>query len=165
MAAGDKLRLIKPISQRQFELHAPSLERGPNFDPGRIFSAYQVGQGSACGCILLDPERGAFTTLAMRRRIDHLWVARRRRPFSTPETALGHLGVSMRGGEPPEPLPSGAVLYHHNLVGFAGVRSERPSETPSRRYRTPVATPLARDRSGRFPRLLIQECGGLNPKR
>lgn len=33
MAAGDKQQLIKPISQRQFELHALSLERGPNFDP------------------------------------------------------------------------------------------------------------------------------------
>jgi hypothetical protein len=109
MAAGDEQRLIKPISQRQFELHALSLERGPNFDPSHIFSAYQVGQSSACGCIRLDPERGAFTTLAMRRRVDHFWVrVDEGGPFSAPETALDHLSISMRGGEPPDPLPPGA---------------------------------------------------------
>ena len=108
MAADDKRQLIKPINQRQFELYALSLERGPNFEPSHIFSAYQVG-GSACGCILLDPERGAFTTLAMRRRVDHLWVrVDEEGPFSTPEAALDHLSISMRGSEPPEPLPPGA---------------------------------------------------------
>lgn len=109
MAAGDGQRLIKSISQRQFELYALSLERGPNFDPSHIFGAYQVGRGSACGCILIDPERGAFTTLAMRRRVDHLWVrVDEGGPFSTPDAALDHLSISMRGGEPPEPLPPGA---------------------------------------------------------
>lgn len=61
--AADDPHLIAPISERQFELYALSLERGPNFDQSHIFSAYRVGRGSACGCILLDPERGAFTTL------------------------------------------------------------------------------------------------------
>ena len=56
MAVGDEQRLITPISQRQFELYAPSLERGPNFDPAHIFGSYQAGHGSASGCILLDPE-------------------------------------------------------------------------------------------------------------
>ena len=61
MAVGDEQRLITPISQRQFELYALSLERGPNFDPAQIFGSYQAGHGSASGCILLDPERGTFT--------------------------------------------------------------------------------------------------------
>lgn len=109
MPAGDEHPLIKPISQRQFELHALSLERGPNFDPSHIVSAYQVGRGNACGCILLDAERGTFTTLAMRRRVDHLWVCGDEGgPFATPEAALDHLSIIMRGGEPPEPLPPGA---------------------------------------------------------
>jgi hypothetical protein len=55
MAVGDEQRLITPISQRQFELYALSLERGPNFDPAQIFGSYQAGHGSASGCILLDP--------------------------------------------------------------------------------------------------------------
>jgi hypothetical protein len=63
VADGDEQRLIKPISQRQFELHALSLERSPNFEPAHIFSTYQVGRGSA-GCILLDPE-GALITVAI----------------------------------------------------------------------------------------------------
>ena len=71
MASSDEPRLITPISQRQFELYALSLERGPNFDPAHIFSAYQAGRRSTSGCILLDPEQGTFTSLALRRRIDH----------------------------------------------------------------------------------------------
>lgn len=107
--ADDNERLIKSISERQFELYALSLERGPNFDPAHIFAAYQVGRGNACGCILLDPERGVFITIALRRRIDHCWVrVDDAGPFNTPEVALDHLSIVMRGGDSPEPLPSGA---------------------------------------------------------
>ncbi len=52
MAAETESLLIKPISMRQFELYALSLERGPNFDPASVFAAYQVGRGGACGGIL-----------------------------------------------------------------------------------------------------------------
>ncbi|MCS3502262.1 hypothetical protein M2189_008227 [Bradyrhizobium japonicum] len=109
MAVGDEQRLITPISQRQFELYALSLERGPNFDPAQVFGSYQAGRGSASGCILLDPEGGTFTALALRRRVDHRWVrVDEGGPFPTPEAALDHLSISMRAGEPPEPLPPGA---------------------------------------------------------
>ncbi|MCP1848200.1 MULTISPECIES: hypothetical protein [unclassified Bradyrhizobium] len=109
MAEGDEPRLITPISQRQFELYALSLDRGPNYDPAYIFGSYQVGRGGASGAILLDPERGAFTSLALRRRVDHRWVkVDESGPWSTPEAALDHLGITMRGHEPPEPLPPGA---------------------------------------------------------
>ena len=109
MAVGDEQRLITPISQRQFELYALSLERGPNFDPAQIFGSYQAGHGSASGCILLDPERGTFTALALRRRVDHRWVrVDEGGPYPTPEAALDQLTISMRAGEPPEPLPPGA---------------------------------------------------------
>jgi hypothetical protein len=101
--------LIKPISQRQFELYALSLERGPNFERSTIFAAYQVGSGSGSGCVLLDEERGTFGTIALRRRVDHRWVCvDQQDPFSTPEQALDALSVAMRGGDAPEPLPSGA---------------------------------------------------------
>src|SRR6266581_909623 len=59
MAVADEQRLITPISQREFELYALSLDRGPNFDPAHIFASYQAGRGRASGCILLDPEGGA----------------------------------------------------------------------------------------------------------
>ncbi len=109
MAEADEKRLIAPINQRQFELYALSLERGPNFDPAHIFGSYQAGRGSASGCILLDPEQGTFTSLALRRRVDHRWVqVDISSPCSTPEAALDRLSISMRGGDPPEPLPPGA---------------------------------------------------------
>lgn len=70
MAMEREFLLIKPISQRQFVLHALSLEQGPNFEPSTTFAAYQVGPGSACGCILLAQDSGTFSTLALRRRVD-----------------------------------------------------------------------------------------------
>ena len=109
MAAETGSLLIKPISGRQFELYALSLERGPNFETAKVFAAYQVGRGSACGGILLDQETGAFSTVAMRRRVDHCWACvARNGPFLTPELALNALSIDMRGGDTPEPLPSGA---------------------------------------------------------
>lgn len=109
MAAADKHRLITPISKRQFELYALSLERGPNFDPARIFGSYQTVGGSTSGCILLDPKQGAFRILALRRRVDHRWVkVDESGPWPTPEAALDCLSVSMRVGDPPEQLPPGS---------------------------------------------------------
>lgn len=109
MAITDEQQLITPINQRQFELYALSLEHGPNFYSAQILRSYQAGHGSASGCILLKPERAAFTSLALRRRVDHRWVKiDESGPYSTPEAALNRLSISMRGGDPPEPLPPGA---------------------------------------------------------
>ncbi|MDZ4179337.1 MAG: hypothetical protein U1E29_08915 [Coriobacteriia bacterium] len=46
MAVADEQRLIAPITQRQFELYALSLECGTNFNPAHIFGSYQVVGGS-----------------------------------------------------------------------------------------------------------------------
>ncbi|EJC64767.1 hypothetical protein Rleg5DRAFT_1538 [Rhizobium leguminosarum bv. viciae WSM1455] len=121
-----KTRLIKPISQRQFDLYALSLDRGPNFDRAEIFASYQVGQGDASGCILLNAEEGNFRTLALRRQIDHRWVkVEDGGPWSTPEYALDRLSHSMRVGAPPEPLPPGARRRPLLLdVGPRGVSPE-----------------------------------------
>ena len=101
--------LIKPISVRQFELYALSLEYGPNFETAKVFAAYQGGRGSACGGILLDQETGEFSMVAMRRRVDHCWACvARNGPFSTPEQALDALSIEMRGRDAPEPLSPGA---------------------------------------------------------
>jgi len=109
MAPADEPQLITPISQRQFELYALSLERGPNFNPAHIFSAYQAGRGSASGCILLDPEQRTFSSLALRRRVDHRWIkVDESGSYSTPEAALDRLSIAMRVGDQPELLPPGA---------------------------------------------------------
>ncbi|MCH8684459.1 hypothetical protein [Pedomonas mirosovicensis] len=125
MASTDEPRLITPISQRQFELYALSLERGPNFDPARIFSAYQAGRGSTSGCILVDPEQGIFSSLALRRRVDHRWVkVDENGPYSNPEAALDRLSIAMRAGDPPEPLPPGA--RRRPLLVKLGARGTSP---------------------------------------
>jgi hypothetical protein len=109
MASPDEPRLITPISERHFELYALSLERGPNFDPAQIFSAFQTGRGSTSGCILLNAKQGTLTSLALRRRIDHCWTnVDESGPYFAPEAALDRLGIAMRAGDPPEPLPPGA---------------------------------------------------------
>jgi hypothetical protein len=102
----DDARSVGPISERQFELYALSLERGPNFYPAHIFAAYEAGHGNTSGCILIDLERGAFATVSLRRRVDHCWVrSDDGGPFDTPEAALAYLRIAMRPGEPPEPVP------------------------------------------------------------
>ncbi|MDR7193268.1 hypothetical protein [Luteimonas terrae] len=106
--SGDGKELIMPISNRQFELYALSLERGPNFHPAHIFSSYQTVRGSASGCILLNPERRTFSSVALRRRIDHCWVkVGESGTYPTPEAALDQLSINMGSGGPPEPLPPG----------------------------------------------------------
>ncbi|CZT27990.1 hypothetical protein [Pseudomonas cerasi] len=116
MSATGETRLFTLISQRQLELYALSLEHGPNFDPAHIFSAYQAETGGVTGCILLDPDTGAFTYLAMRRRIDHCWIkVDESGPYSTPETALDLLTVAMPASDPPEPSPPGVRRRPHLL--------------------------------------------------
>ena len=126
MMAETASPLIKPISRRQFELYALSLETGPNFEPSTIFAAYQVGRGNACGCILFDEAQRSFSTLAMRRRVDLRWVlVDRQGPFTTPEAALIALGIAMRGGDAPEPLPPGARRRASLMkVGPKGISEE-----------------------------------------
>lgn len=125
MASPGEPGLITPISQRQFELYALSLERGPNFDPAHVFSAYQAGRGSASGCILLDPEQGTFTSLPLRRRIDHCWIkVDEGGPYSTPEAALDRLSISLRAIDPPELLPPG--VRRRPLLVQPGARGTSP---------------------------------------
>lgn len=109
MAVVNEQPPITPISQRQFELYALSLDRGPNFDPAQIFGAYQAGRGSVSGCILLDPEKGTFSSLVLQRRIDHRWIkADEGSTWPTPDAAIEHLSIRMRSVDPPEPLSPGA---------------------------------------------------------
>ena len=117
MAVPDEQRLITPISQRQFELHALSLDRGPNFDPAQIFGAYQAGRGSVSGCILVDPGKGTFTSLALRRRVDHRWVKIDEcGAWSTPEAAPAHDRQDARAHPGPD---DGALRPPRDGVGQA----------------------------------------------
>src|SRR5690606_32027746 len=73
-----------------------------------IFRCYQTGRGSASGCILLDPARETYTSLALRRRVDHRWIkVDESGPYHTPEAALNHLRISLHGDSPSVPMPPG----------------------------------------------------------
>jgi hypothetical protein len=105
---ADDYRLIRPISRRQFEIYGLSLEHGPNFEPSQTFGAYQTRDGRAAGCILCEPERRTFTTVALRRRVDHRWIrVDEGRTYPTLEASLNSLCISMRAGDPFEPLQAG----------------------------------------------------------
>ena len=109
MTKNDIRGLIAPITQRQFQTFALSLERGPNFDSSQIFRAYQTRLGTACGCILFDPKQEIYTIIALRRRVDHRWVkVDSNGCWANPEAALDHLSICMRTGDVPEKLPPGA---------------------------------------------------------
>jgi hypothetical protein len=61
--------LIVPITQREFNLYALSLPRGPNFDALVFHSAWKAGAGISIAAILQN-EMDRFDTLVMRRQTD-----------------------------------------------------------------------------------------------
>lgn len=100
---------LEQINARQFDLYALSLERGRDFAGRVIFAAYRTMRGRAAGAVLIDPLTWGFSTVTLRRRVDHRWLKTDERDgFETPESAREHLRTSLRIGEPPEPLPPGA---------------------------------------------------------
>lgn len=107
MTTAETPNLVQ-ITARHFELFALSLERGPNFGGREIFDAYMTEESGAAGAVMIDPDTWAFSTLTMRRRVDHRWVLTDERDgFVMPEAAIAHLRSSFRIGDPAEPLPPG----------------------------------------------------------
>ena len=117
---------LKQINARQFDLFALSLERGPNFGDREIYDAYKTAKSGAAGAILIDPATWRFSTLTLRRRVDHRWVLTDERGgFASPDLAMAHLRTSFRIGEPAEPLPSGERRRRPLLeIGSAGASPE-----------------------------------------
>ena len=99
---------LKQINARQFDLFAMSLEHGPNFGDREIYDAYKTDKSEAAGAILINPATWGFSTITLRRRVDHRWVLTDERGgFASPDSAMTHLRTSFRIGDPGEPLPSG----------------------------------------------------------
>lgn len=114
------------ISARQFELYALSLERGPNFGTREIYDAYRTPSSDAAGAILVDPRTWRFSTVSLRRRVDHVWTETDRRDgIQEPEAAIRHVQANLRAGEPPVALPPGAKRRRPLLkLGPAGTSPE-----------------------------------------
>lgn len=99
---------IVPISQREFELYALSLPRGPNFDPLTVHSVWKVEGAPSVGAVLQDLH-GRFETIVMRRQVDHRFVVTHRAmALATVERATHDLREAMRPDAPQEALPPGA---------------------------------------------------------
>lgn len=125
-ATKDNASGVEQISGRQFDIFALSLEDGPNFGERVVYDAYRTGRGEAVGAILIDGVTWAFSTLTLRRRVDHRWVKTDERDsFVDPEAAMAHLQTSLRAGDPPEPLPPGERRRRELLkLGPAGSSPE-----------------------------------------
>ena len=96
--------LLQPISRERFAIFALSLPTGPNFDPLEEISWWSSQTSSSVGVVTLDPATGRFGGVAMRRDVDHRFVATPAfSGFPTGEEALIHLSDVMRPADPPEP--------------------------------------------------------------
>jgi hypothetical protein len=113
--------LIVPIAQREFELYALSLPRGPNFEPFVFDCAWKARNAISVGVVLRD-DRGRFEAQVMRRQIDHRFVVTHRRTaIATAALATQEATNAMHPDEPPECLPPGMrkrdVLISENIDG------------------------------------------------
>jgi len=100
--------LVVPVSEREFDLYALSLSRGPNFDPFVLHSRWKSRDGGSVGAVLFDPDKGDFGVLTLRRQVDHRFViTRQHHGLRTQDDALADLMTAMRPGEEAEPLPPG----------------------------------------------------------
>jgi hypothetical protein len=96
--------VLQPISRERFAIFALSLPTGPNFGPLEEISWWSSQTSSSVGVVTFDPATGRFGGVAMRRDIDHRFVAMPAfSAFPTSEAALLHLSDVMRPADPPEP--------------------------------------------------------------
>lgn len=98
----------EPISEREFELYALSLPRGPNFYPFLPCAAWKTKGGGAVGAVLVDPDEQRLKTIVLRRRIDHRFVlAHEGKEIESEEEALADLAAELGRNVPPLALPPG----------------------------------------------------------
>src|ERR1700737_3538263 len=111
--------LIVPITQREFDLYALSLPRGPNCAPLVFHSAWTAGAGISIAAILQN-ELGRFDTLVVRRQTDYRYVVTHEgKGLATLDRAREDVTEAIRPDAPLESLPPGAKK-RATLVPTAG---------------------------------------------
>lgn len=99
---------IQPISEREFDLYALSLPRGPNFEHHVFHAAWKSPRSGTVGAVLADPTQQRFRTLVLRRRIDHRFtVTHQSDGCTSPDEAAAIVAEAMRPEDPPEALSPG----------------------------------------------------------
>ena len=99
---------IQPISEREFDVYALSLPRGPNFGSRVFHSAWKSAHSNSVGAVLIDPRKNSFSTIVLRRRVDHRFVVTyERQSAASPDEAAAAVAEAMRPEDPPEVLSPG----------------------------------------------------------
>jgi hypothetical protein len=92
------------IPQSMFDIFALSLPRGHAFGHRPPIGAW--GDGLTCGVITRDVRDASLGLLAMRRRVDQVWVViAEEHGVASGGAAMARLEQLLRIGEPPEALP------------------------------------------------------------
>lgn len=113
---------MQPIPDEKFALFALSLPRGHGFGDRVPVGFWGDADDQACGVTTRHAADRSFGLLAMRRRIDQVWVVTAEEDgLASLEIAEARLATCLRIGEPPEPVPSG-VAPRPSLMDLNGRR-------------------------------------------
>jgi len=97
---------MRELPRTLFDLYALALPRGHGFGEWPPVGAWQSDDGLAYGVVTRHVESGMFGVLAMRRRVDHVWVEKAKEAgFSSKEAAITMLEAQLITGVPKEPMP------------------------------------------------------------
>jgi hypothetical protein len=106
-ADSDGAAALRPISEREFELYAMALRRGPNFASARLLSTWASQRVTEVGCTFHEAHFG-YGFLALRRCVDHRFgLVEQQSAMRSHDDALEGMRSSLRIGQPPNPLPPG----------------------------------------------------------
>src|SRR3954465_4141511 len=100
--------LIRPISDREFDIYALSLDSPSVLDVCEFEGGWMSRDGSCVGAILRGPQATDRRTLILRRQTDARFVVTQEKSISKePKEAAEEIAVAMRVGDPPEAIKPG----------------------------------------------------------
>lgn len=116
---------MRKVPQWEFDFYALSLPRGHDFGAEPPVAAWGGSDSHSCGIVMHNAAADAFNTILMRRRVDSVWtVTRQESGFASIDAARDALEPFLVEGQPPEPMPAGAIR-RPSLFDLAG---REPSE-------------------------------------
>lgn len=105
-SADIKMPVMKLIPRPVFDIYALALPRGHGFGARPPVGAWGDGAGAVCGIVTRDDTDGLFGFVAIRRRIDGVWVVTAQdHGLATLDDAKAQLAPVLKIGTDPEPLP------------------------------------------------------------
>ncbi|WP_051407928.1 hypothetical protein [Mesorhizobium sp. L48C026A00] len=111
---------MRKVLQWEFDFCALSLPRGHGFGEQTPVAAWACDDARGFGIVTQGVADGRLGIMVMRRRLDSVWtVTGRTSGFPSIEAAFEALEPHLKEGQPPEPLPPGAV-FRAPLFDFAG---------------------------------------------